>query len=95
MKGTKSRPIIRHSSFENLSFAVTPTGSEQFTQYSTFKDSPASAAPGAALGPDLGPIDPDLAMVVEAWPRLPEAVRSDIVSKVYEAPRDAPAMDTE
>ena len=62
--------------------SVTPTGAEHSQQYSTSDDSVASAAHIDAVATDFGPIDPDLAAVVSAWPALPEAVRRDIVATV-------------
>jgi hypothetical protein len=39
---------------------------------------PAGGAESGALGADLAALDPDLAVVVEAWPRLSEAVRQAV-----------------
>jgi hypothetical protein len=75
--------------------AMEPSGLEQAREYSTSGDPAASAAPGAALGPDFGPIDARLVEVIDAWPALPEAVRADILAKVREAHPDTPAVGTE
>jgi hypothetical protein len=56
----------------------------------------ADALEGAALGAahsggivtPSSPIDPDLATISDAWSRLPEAVRTDIVALVRAAARD-------
>jgi hypothetical protein len=44
-----------------------------------------SAAAGAAIDDISTPIDPRLAVVVEAWPRLPEAARVAILATVEAA----------
>ena len=64
---------------------MTPTGLEPARQYSISSDSGTCAAPGAALGPDFGPIDPDLASVIDAWPSLPESNREAILAIVRSA----------
>jgi len=43
---------------------------------------PESGAPGGALLPEM---DPDLARVVEAWPRLPAHVRRAVLAMVEKA----------
>jgi hypothetical protein len=40
-----------------------------------------------ALAAEIGPSCPDLAAVVDAWPRLPEALRTGIVAMVKAAKR--------
>jgi len=35
--------------------------------------------------PDSVPIDPDLAAVVEAWPKLPEAIKAGILAMIRAA----------
>ena len=40
------------------------------------------AAPGAAVGAENAPIDPDLQSIIERWPELPDAVKADIVAMV-------------
>ena len=35
-----------------------------------------------ALGPNIGPIDPELAVVIDAWASLPETVRADFLAKI-------------
>jgi len=39
-----------------------------------------SAAESAAVSPDNRLIDPDLEVVIAAWPTLPEAVKADILA---------------
>ena len=39
-------------------------------------------AESGALACDSGAFDPDLAVVVKAWPDLPESVRRDILAMV-------------
>jgi hypothetical protein len=41
-----------------------------------------SAAAGAAIEGNSAPIDPDLMTVVAAWPKLPKAVRQQVVALV-------------
>jgi hypothetical protein len=41
-----------------------------------------SAAAGAAIADNSAPIDPRLAVVVEAWPKLPESVRAAVLRLV-------------
>ncbi|MBT6158040.1 MAG: hypothetical protein HOK71_09835 [Planctomycetaceae bacterium] len=43
------------------------------------------AAPGAAVGAEITPIDVDLAAVVDAWPKLPEAIRAGILAMIRAA----------
>ena len=62
-----------------------PSGLEQVQQSRTFFSPSASAAPGAALEPDSGMVDPELSAVVEAWPTLPVAIRADILAVVRAA----------
>ena len=49
------------------------------------------AAPGAAVGAENGPIDPDLARVIEAWPKLPAAIRAGVLAMIDAA--DTTAAD--
>jgi hypothetical protein len=65
-----------------VSSLVGDEGLELARQDSIFSDSDVCAAPGAALAPDSGPIDPGLAEVIDAWPGLPEAVRANILAMV-------------
>ena len=44
-----------------------------------------SAAPGAAVGRENTPIDPDLAAIIDRWPELPEAVKAGILAMVRSA----------
>ncbi|MDA0991881.1 MAG: hypothetical protein O3A51_14165 [Verrucomicrobia bacterium] len=43
------------------------------------------AAQGAAIDTPKAPGDPDLAAVVEAWPKLPEAIRAGILAMIRAA----------
>jgi len=43
------------------------------------------AAKSGAVDAREAPVDPDLALIIEAWPGLPEAVRAKIVAMVSEA----------
>ena len=52
-------------------------------------DSQDCAAHGAAVEHDKGPIAPDLAAVIDAWAKLPEAVRAGIVAMVRAAQRQS------
>jgi hypothetical protein len=54
----------------------------ELSQESTGNSSGAdrSGAKCGALGAQNGPLDPDLAAVVEAWPGLPEALRAGILA---------------
>jgi hypothetical protein len=45
-------------------------------------------ARGGAVGGELTPIDADLAVVVEAWPGLPEATRRAVLVMVEVAERE-------
>jgi integrase len=67
------------------SVQIVREGFEQSREYSTFEDSEECAARGAAVGGDFGPVDPDLGVVVDAWPTLPESVRADILAMVRAA----------
>jgi hypothetical protein len=49
--------------------------------------SPRAAKSGALLA-EIGPIDPDLAKVFDAWKELPEAIRARIVALVKAARGD-------
>ena len=42
-------------------------------------------AESGALGAQNGPIGPDLAVVVEAWPGLPEAIKVGILAMIRAA----------
>ena len=52
------------------------------------ESAPAGGAESGPLGAHSGPIDPDLALLIDAWPRLPEAVRRHIVAMVEAARRE-------
>jgi len=39
----------------------------------------------AKTGPDEGPIDAELAVIIERWPDLPEAIKAGIVAMVHAA----------
>jgi len=46
------------------------------------KSAPAGGAKSGALGSQSGPIAPDLALVIDAWPTLPEAARRQVLGIV-------------
>lgn len=48
-------------------------------------DSPAGAVRGAAVRRAEGPIHPDPAAVVDAWPSLPEAIKAGILAMIRTA----------
>ncbi len=73
----------------NSEIPIPPRGSELAQQYSDFGDPAVCAAEIHALGPDSGPIDPDLAEVIEQWPILSNALRADILAKVRQAQLEA------
>jgi hypothetical protein len=65
---------------------VTPTGFEQAPDSAENRgDAVRRDAKSDALSGDSGAIAPDLAAVVAAWPRLPEAVRRHVLALVQEA----------
>ena len=41
-----------------------------------------SAAPGAAVGMQNTPIDPDLEAIIQRWPELPDVVKAEILAMV-------------
>ena len=45
-------------------------------------DFPKAGAPGAAVESEIGISDPDLAVIVQRWDSLPEAVKAGIVAMV-------------
>ncbi len=47
-----------------------------------------SGAESGALGAGEAPIGPDLAVVVDAWPKLPDAIKAGILAIVTAARRD-------
>ena len=46
------------------------------------------AAPGAAVGIENAPIDPDLRAIIERWADLPDAMKAGIMAMVTAARRD-------
>ena len=42
-------------------------------------------APGGAPEPETGAFDPELAAVIERWPTLPQAVRTEVLAMVRAA----------
>jgi len=64
---------------------IPPRGFEHAHECSTFNEPAKCAAPCAGLGAEFGPIDPELATVVDAWPSLSEAVRAKVVATVRTA----------
>jgi hypothetical protein len=47
-----------------------------------------SGAECGALGAQNAPLAPDLAAVVDAWPKLPDAIKAGILAMVLAARRD-------
>ena len=45
-------------------------------------DSKASGAESGAVADEIGPIDPDLRRIIEAWPRLSEKVKSATLAMI-------------
>ncbi len=45
-------------------------------------------AKSGAVGAHVGPVDPQLASVVDAWPRLPEPVKAGILAMIRPAEVD-------
>ena len=52
-------------------------------------DSESGGAESGAVADEIGPIDPELQRIIEAWPRLSEAVKSAILTLL-----DAPAVQS-
>ena len=52
-----------------------------------------SAAPGAAVDPENGPVDPDLRFIAERWDELSEPVKAGILAMVRAA--DPPPVNTD
>ena len=46
------------------------------------RDSDAGGAESGAVADEIGPIDPDLRRVIEAWPKLSEAFKARILAIV-------------
>ena len=44
-----------------------------------------SAAPGAAVDTENGPIDAELQSIIERWPELPGAVKAGILAMIHAA----------
>ena len=44
--------------------------------------SPEGAAPGAAVGAENSPIDPDLQSIIERWTKLPDAIKAGMLAMV-------------
>lgn len=56
------------------------TGLEHLTKTPGKRSNPETGgAESGAVADEIGPIDPDLQRIVEAWPRLPETIRSTIM----------------
>lgn len=64
-------------------FRVAEEGLEP-TSHSTGNtiDPPQGGAKSGALGAQNGPLDPDLAAIVKAWPTLPEPIKAGIVAMI-------------
>ena len=58
---------------------ATPANAEEYA------DSQSRAAPGAAVEPAKGQIDPNLQLVLEAWDSLPEPTKIGILAMVRAA----------
>ena len=62
---------------------LTPTGTEHTADSSGNRGvAVQGGAKSGALSGNSAPIDPDLALVVNAWPTLPEATRRQVVAMV-------------
>lgn len=48
-------------------------------------DSPKGAAQSGAISTQFGAADPDLAMLIDRWPTLPEGTRAAVVALVRES----------
>ena len=48
-------------------------------------DSKAGGAESGAVGSEIGPIEPDLRRLIDAWPTLPDALKTGIVAMVEAA----------
>jgi hypothetical protein len=57
-------------------------GTELAQQCNNSEKQAKCAAPCAAVGADFGPLDADLAEVIDAWPTLPDAVRAAVLAMV-------------
>ena len=56
------------------------------TSYRSLRQSPIqNEAESEAVWPNSSPIDADLAAVVDAWPKLPEAIKAGILAMVRAA----------
>ncbi len=49
-------------------------------------DSKASGAESGAVADEIGPIDPDLQRIIEAWLRLPATVKASILAMIKAGP---------
>jgi len=59
---------------------VTPTGAEHTPDFSGKQGAkPQGGAESGALSGDSARIDPDLALIVNQWPTLPEATRQAVL----------------
>ena len=61
---------------------IPPASRENAEEYA---DSASRAAPGAAVSAETVPLDPDLQLVIDAWPTLPEATKIGILAMVRAA----------
>jgi hypothetical protein len=51
----------------------------------TFADNPALLEPGGAESGAPATADPDLALLIAAWPKLPEPIRAGILAMIWAA----------
>ena len=76
-----SNPVSRLKPTHRISNPETDCHNQQEPQQVT--ETTNSVLPSGL--PDSVPIDPDLAAVVEAWPKLPEAIKAGILAMIRAA----------
>jgi len=90
VEGSSPSPVIGEGTRQNTSKAANSLGLRQPHSYSRSRTDPTRSdsprLPRATRGA-TGPLpdDPDLAAVVDAWPKLPEAIKACIVAMVKAA----------
>ncbi len=68
---------------------MSATGLEHLAQTPEKTSNPkASGAESGAVGDEIGPIEPDLRRIIEAWPKLPDALKTGIMAMVTAASGD-------